>query len=747
MSRTHYSKLYPLVLEALYYLRTMSASISSPSASAAPAPITEAPTSASQQPTPPSDAPDQRPLAVTPARPLAIEPPPSEENTPVPPDIQTKPPGDIDMEGEDFHPNAFDDSDETSSDEGDDAKGLSPDEVGRIWAVRPQEVEQKWTELCKYIKDHWWKDPLGEFTNVSKMVKVNEEIHKESEKLFQTYYAENGAVFTKWCEEQNIPSDAMMQELRAATESPEKHNESLGKFQQDMRFPYETLKIHIESLRRTHNAISELPKNNVRAQMESSFVKGVAVFMTILESADITSTSIAPEIVLKELQQVMQRNPDEFKQALAWLDQATVAQRRTWEEAVAKMKNFMKIVNGPVNTTMNNRMKRLITEFKRLDAMIDQQNAEGGCRRYNNLPVFLLTEIHEAWLANEPLKVTETQQNLNVWLRSGNITSDLKKGVLIELVKPVHLNGQLNPSNEGSSSRISVELPDAQERSARASVELPDVQASSARTSAELPDAPENSSRISAGMLGAQARSIEGNPVDIKLERESPVPAKAFSREDAITLILNSRQNRKIPQRGTPDYLRGFTEHGVLVMTRPSVSPLAIYSRFFINAGTQSNPFIIVKTGSEFSPGGAEALQDVKGDHTKFNLRERKSELKSNPITKWGPAVQKLRSEDYKARGKPREPDSYLFVEYADRRKEALSRSELLALSPSAWAKRQMGIYLDEFQAKLKEFEMCKEWGLSPDTMQLLTTEEREQYPWLVKEGGAISAVKEEEEL
>jgi hypothetical protein len=401
----------------------------------------------------------------------------------------------------------------------------------------------------------------------------------------------------------------------------------------------------------------------------------------------------------------MQRNPDDFKQALAWLDQATVAQRRTWEEAVAKMKNFMKIVNGPVNTTMNNRMKRLITEFKRLDAMIDQQNAEGGCRRYNNLPVFLLTEIHEAWLANEPLKVTETQQNLNVWLRSGNITSDLKKGVLIELVKPVHLNGQLNPSNEGSSSRISVE------------------------------------------MLGAQARSIEGNPVDIKLERESPVPAKAFSREDAISLILNSRQNRKIPQRGTPDYLRGFTEHGVLVMTRPSVSPLVIYSRFFINAGTQSNPFIIVKTGSEFSPGGAEALQDVKGDHTKFNLRERKSELKSNPITKWGPAVQKLRSEDYKARGKPREPDSYLFVEYADRRKEALSRSELLALSPSAWAKRQMGIYLDEFQAKLKEFEMCKEWGLSPDTMQLLTTEEREQYPWLVKEGRAISVVKEEEEL
>ena len=136
-----------------------------------------------------------------------------------------------------------------------------------------------------------------------------------------------------------------------------------------------------------------------------------------------------------------------------------------------------------------------------------------------------------------------------------------------------------------------------------------------------------------------------------------------------------------------------------------------------------------MKTGLEFSPGGAKALQDIKGNYIMFNLRERKIELKLNLIIKCGPAVQKSRSENYKARGRSRELDSYLFVEYANHKKEVLSKLELLTLGTSTWAKRQISIYLEEFQAKLKEFKMYKEWRLSPDTIELLTSEEQEKYP------------------
>ena len=204
-----------------------------------------------------------------------------------------------------------------------------------------------------------------------------------------------------------------------------------------------------------------------------------------------------------------------------------------------------------------------------------------------------------------------------------------------------------------------------------------------------------------------------------------------------IARIREARQRREKPERPAPNYKAGYTEYGILRMTRPSVS-LATYSRFFINAGTPDNPHIIVKTGSEFFPGGADLLQAIQDKpQTIFNLRDRKRELKVNPIVRCGPAVQKPRSEDYvpSRNGRERELDSYLFVTYLDGKEEVLSKSELIALGPSRFAKREMRIALEEFAERQEEFEELKDWGLNPDTLQPLTEREREQYPWLVRLG------------
>ena len=256
---------------------------------------------------------------------------------PAPPDTQSA--EDINMEAGD---------DELSDDEDEDDKPMQPDGVGRLWPARPDVIEEKWRQLYKFIKKSWWTDDIGDFKGISTMKVVNDEIYKECELIFDDYISDvEGLV--KLCEENNIPSDRMMDELKAIAGASEHQSRSkaLDRFRLDMLFPTETLLAQIEAIRREADKLTQMRAHvekdpSVKAKLQAKeleMLNHMALFVTVLSNKGIQPIMIASPNTLSEFLRPFQANPElekKFSETISWIFEPTRSKGKLGKRLVSK---------------------------------------------------------------------------------------------------------------------------------------------------------------------------------------------------------------------------------------------------------------------------------------------------------------------------------------------------------------------------------------------------------------------------
>jgi hypothetical protein len=428
--------------------------------------------------------------------------------------------------------------------------------------------------------------------------------------------------------------------------------------------------------------------------MRMRLFQGYEVFLDLLYKLDIAPASITNEGTRSNFMNIAETdgNAEFIQRVRNEMERPTLEQESDWTVAAQPLVEFVRIINSEVAHTQRTETKandllELIRE--RNSSIQDANDVNDVDSDVNTLPMAILQELQTVWTEGNREQVAQKYNALKDLLKSRELGS-----IILQVMdNNEHFQGADSASPESD----------------LGSDDPPRLHGQRAHTSNSPPS-------ISQSLPSANNTTLaEENLLNLDLDSMT-MPS------DNIEVFA---------------YEDGKTEYGPLVATRACSSDNPRFSRFVVNSGLDEigfEYFRVVK-GSDLAPGGAESLKDQ--NVVDFDLRQRKKDLKTSPLSAIGPCVVMPRSEGYVRRGtKARQPDTYIKVTYTgELPDEWLSRTEFIQLAGKKFAERQFAILVPAYQKRQKYFEACKAQRKHPRTKQLLTQQDFENSPWLFPDG------------
>ncbi|EDU46078.1 predicted protein [Pyrenophora tritici-repentis Pt-1C-BFP] len=644
---------------------------------------------------------------------------------------------------------------------------------------RPQEVEKIWRSLYPILKT-WWKEggkeiPKSHMRSIdaaqSKIKKYCETLINTPEQVEAThrYHREwpleekkirsaNAGVSDEQLEPILTKAERNFRQTIGMKDYSKDGEDTLADLQHKYGFPYELLHGQIHTMGKELTTVKELTKDKFlktkiedleealrntssRKQVQrlekklattrklreendkktTAFLRGVLLFMESLSDLGITPTSVISSTAMREFNLFLQSSDQhqELYQKLSQeLEKPTLEQVESWElvanpvyELVETMRNRDGMITDEQIKTAKGQMRLVKTQNYKLQLVNENSGFDADM---NSVPVSILNDMMDQWQAGNSDTVDANLERLLDQLRTKEPAKDVLKS----------LETRIAPAN---SARL-------------------EATANPKRFEAILhPKTP-----IASGVPKVPEMAGSGNST--RSVSTPPIPSRDVMEKDLLDMDIDSMSldNDRIKSF---TYDNGETEFGTLVATRASLSENPRFHRFIVNAGVGEEKweFFQVIRGSDLGPGGAESMPEDK--EIKFDLRDRKKNLKAHPLCEVGPCVVMSRAEGYVCRAgtKPRQPDTYIRVTYTGLdTADWLSKTEFIQLAGKRYAERKLASLVPAYYQREKYFAACKAQKRHPKTKMPLTAEDLENYPWLFPEEDRLSysygEVDEEEE-
>ncbi|KAI0604445.1 hypothetical protein TUN199_10481 [Pyrenophora tritici-repentis] len=644
---------------------------------------------------------------------------------------------------------------------------------------RPQEVEKIWRSLYPILKT-WWKEggkeiPKSHMRSIdaaqSKIKKYCETLINTPEQVEAThrYHREwpleekkirsaNAGVSDEQIEPILTKAERNFRQTIGMKDYSKDGEDTLADLQHKYGFPYELLHGQIHTMGKELTTVKELTKDKFlktkiedleealrntssRKQVQrlekklattrklreendkktTAFLRGVLLFMESLSNLGITPTSVISSTAMREFNLFLQSSDQhqELYQKLSQeLEKPTLEQVESWElvanpvyELVETMRNRDGMITDEQIKTAKGQMRLVKTQNYKLQLVNENSGFDADM---NSVPVSILNDMMDQWQAGNSDTVDANLERLLDQLRTKEPAKDVLKS----------LETRIAPAN---SARL-------------------EATANPKRSEAILhPKTP-----IASGVPKVPEMAGSGNST--RSVSTPPIPSRDVMEKDLLDMDIDSMSldNDRIKSF---TYDNGETEFGTLVATRASLSENPRFHRFIVNAGVGEEKweFFQVIRGSDLGPGGAESMPEDK--EIKFDLRDRKKNLKAHPLCEVGPCVVMSRAEGYVCRAgtKPRQPDTYIRVTYTGLdTADWLSKTEFIQLAGKRYAERKLASLVPAYYQREKYFAACKAQKRHPKTKMPLTAEDLENSPWLFPEEDRLSysygEVDEEEE-
>ncbi|PZD39760.1 hypothetical protein A1F97_05623 [Pyrenophora tritici-repentis] len=644
---------------------------------------------------------------------------------------------------------------------------------------RPQEVEKIWRSLYPILKT-WWKEggkeiPKSHMRSIdaaqSKIKKYCETLINTPEQVEAThrYHREwpleekkirsaNAGVSDEQLEPILTKAERNFRQTIGMKDYSKDGEDTLADLQHKYGFPYELLHGQIHTMGKELTTVKELTKDKFlktkiedleealrntssRKQVQrlekklattrklreendkktTAFLRGVLLFMESLSDLGITPTSVISSTAMREFNLFLQSSDQhqELYQKLSQeLEKPTLEQVESWElvanpvyELVETMRNRDGMITDEQIKTAKGQMRLVKTQNYKLQLVNENSGFDADM---NSVPVSILNDMMDQWQAGNSDTVDANLERLLDQLRTKEPAKDVLKS----------LETRIAPAN---SARL-------------------EATANPKRSEAILhPKTP-----IASGVPKVPEMAGSGNST--RSVSTPPIPSRDVMEKDLLDMDIDSMSldNDRIKSF---TYDNGETEFGTLVATRASLSENPRFHRFIVNAGVGEEKweFFQVIRGSDLGPGGAESMPEDK--EIKFDLRDRKKNLKAHPLCEVGPCVVMSRAEGYVCRAgtKPRQPDTYIRVTYTGLdTADWLSKTEFIQLAGKRYAERKLASLVPAYYQREKYFAACKAQKRHPKTKMPLTAEDLENSPWLFPEEDRLSysygEVDEEEE-
>ncbi|KAI2483748.1 hypothetical protein Ptr902_06065 [Pyrenophora tritici-repentis] len=644
---------------------------------------------------------------------------------------------------------------------------------------RPQEVEKIWRSLYPILKT-WWKEggkeiPKSHMRSIdaaqSKIKKYCETLINTPEQVEAThrYHREwpleekkirsaNAGVSDEQLEPILTKAERNFRQTIGMKDYSKDGEDTLADLQHKYGFPYELLYGQIHTMGKELTTVKELTKDKFlktkiedleealrntssRKQVQrlekklattrklreendkktTAFLRGVLLFMESLSDLGITPTSVISSTAMREFNLFLQSSDQhqELYQKLSQeLEKPTLEQVESWElvanpvyELVETMRNRDGMITDEQIKTAKGQMRLVKTQNYKLQLVNENSGFDADM---NSVPVSILNDMMDQWQAGNSDTVDANLERLLDQLRTKEPAKDVLKS----------LETRIAPAN---SARL-------------------EATANPKRSEAILhPKTP-----IASGVPKVPEMAGSGNST--RSVSTPPIPSRDVMEKDLLDMDIDSMSldNDRIKSF---TYDNGETEFGTLVATRASLSENPRFHRFIVNAGVGEEKweFFQVIRGSDLGPGGAESMPEDK--EIKFDLRDRKKNLKAHPLCEVGPCVVMSRAEGYVCRAgtKPRQPDTYIRVTYTGLdTADWLSKTEFIQLAGKRYAERKLASLVPAYYQREKYFAACKAQKRHPKTKMPLTAEDLENSPWLFPEEDRLSysygEVDEEEE-
>ncbi|KAI1680241.1 hypothetical protein KJE20_10881 [Pyrenophora tritici-repentis] len=644
---------------------------------------------------------------------------------------------------------------------------------------RPQEVEKIWRSLYPILKT-WWKEGGKEIpkSHMRSIDAAQSKINKYCETLINTpeqveathrYHREwpleekkirsaNAGVSDEQLEPILTKAERNFRQTIGMKDYSKDGEDTLADLQHKYGFPYELLHGQIHAMGKELTTVKELTKDKfLKTKIEdleealrntsstkqvqrlekklattrklreendkktTAFLRGVLLFMESLSDLGITPTSVISSTAMREFNLFLQSSDQhqELYQKLSQeLEKPTLEQVESWElvanpvyELVETMRNRDSMITDEQIKTAKGQMRLVKTQNYKLQLVNENSGFDADM---NSVPVSILNDMMDQWQAGNSDTVDANLERLLDQLRTKEPAKDVLKS----------LETRIAPAN---SARL-------------------EATANPKRSEAILhPKTP-----IASGVPKVPEMAGSGNST--RSVSTPPIPSRDVMEKDLLDMDIDSMSldNDRIKSF---TYDNGETEFGTLVATRASLSENPRFHRFIVNAGVGEEKweFFQVIRGSDLGPGGAESMPEDK--EIKFDLRDRKKNLKAHPLCEVGPCVVMSRAEGYVCRAgtKPRQPDTYIRVTYTGLdTADWLSKTEFIQLAGKRYAERKLASLVPAYYQREKYFAACKAQKRHPKTKMPLTAEDLENSPWLFPEEDRLSysygEVDEEEE-
>ncbi|KAI1508057.1 hypothetical protein KJE20_03543 [Pyrenophora tritici-repentis] len=644
---------------------------------------------------------------------------------------------------------------------------------------RPQEVEKIWRSLYPILKT-WWKEGGKEIPkshmrsidaaqskikkycetliNTPEQVKATHRYHREWPLEEKKIRSANAGVSDEQLEPILTKAERNFRQTIGMKDYSKDGEDTLADLQHKYGFPYELLHGQIHTMGKELTTVKELTKDKFlktkiedleealrntssRKQVQrlekklattrklreendkktTAFLRGVLLFMESLSDLGITPTSVISSTAMREFNLFLQSSDQhqELYQKLSQeLEKPTLEQVESWElvanpvyELVETMRNRDGMITDEQIKTAKGQMRLVKTQNYKLQLVNENSGFDADM---NSVPVSILNDMMDQWQAGNSDTVDANLERLLDQLRTKEPAKDVLKS----------LETRIAPANSACL----------------------EATANPKRSEAILhPKTP-----IASGVPKVPEMAGSGNST--RSVSTPPIPSRDVMEKDLLDMDIDSMSldNDRIKSF---TYDNGETEFGTLVATRASLSENPRFHRFIVNAGVGEEKweFFQVIRGSDLGPGGAESMPEDK--EIKFDLRDRKKNLKAHPLCEVGPCVVMSRAEGYVCRAgtKPRQPDTYIRVTYTGLdTADWLSKTEFIQLAGKRYAERKLASLVPAYYQREKYFAACKAQKRHPKTKMPLTAEDLENSPWLFPEEDRLSysygEVDEEEE-
>ncbi|KAI2476667.1 hypothetical protein Ptr902_12014 [Pyrenophora tritici-repentis] len=644
---------------------------------------------------------------------------------------------------------------------------------------RPQEVEKIWRSLYPILKT-WWKEGGKEIPkshmrsidaaqskikkycetliNTPEQVKATHRYHREWPLEEKKIRSANAGVSDEQLEPILTKAERNFRQTIGMKDYSKDSEDTLADLQHKYGFPYKLLHGQIHAMGKELTTVKELTKDKfLKTKIEdleealrntsstkqvqrlekklattrklreendkktTAFLRGVLLFMESLSDLGITPTSVISSTAMREFNLFLQSSDQhqELYQKLSQeLEKPTLEQVESWElvanlvyELVETMRNRDGMITDEQIKTAKGQMRLVKTHNYKLQLVNENSGFDADM---NSVPVSILNDMMDQWQAGNSDTVDANLERLLDQLRTKEPAKDVLKS----------LETRIAPAN---SARL-------------------EATANPKRSEAILhPKTP-----IASGVPKVPEMAGSGNST--RSVSTPPIPSRDVMEKDLLDMDIDSMSldNDRIKSF---TYDNGETEFGTLVATRASLSENPRFHRFIVNAGVGEEKweFFQVIRGSDLGPGGAESMPEDK--EIKFDLRDRKKNLKAHPLCEVGPCVVMSRAEGYVCRAgtKPRQPDTYIRVTYTGLdTADWLSKTEFIQLAGKRYAERKLASLVPAYYQREKYFAACKAQKRHPKTKMPLTAEDLENSPWLFPEEDRLSysygEVDEEEE-